>query len=80
MPSAGQDRETLSSEEDSLNVLVKEYIRLKREREGISKKIQEADDSLNATFDSKGIDSLPTELGLLRRIKREDKNSWVIEI
>ncbi|MDI6793736.1 MAG: CRISPR-associated primase-polymerase type A1 [bacterium] len=80
LPLAGQDRETLSLEEEAVNVLVKEYIRLKREREGISKKIQDADDRLNATFDSKGINSLVTELGLLRRINREDKNSWVIEI
>lgn len=50
---------------ETANMLVTEYIHLKREMEGMSKKIQDTDARLNALFDNKGIDSLPTELGLL---------------
>lgn len=54
--------------------------KLKREMERMSKRIQDVDGSLNTLLNEKGADSIPTELGLLRRIKRENKNSWVIEI
>lgn len=70
----------LQKEATDINLLVKEYIRLKMERKEIEARIKDSEIRLNQFFDIKGVDSLPTDLGRLKRIKKEDEICFMIEI
>jgi len=66
--------------EDNTDELVKTFICLKKERQGIEERLKEVERKLNTLFQSKGIDSLQIDIGNLTRIPKGDKTCWVIEL
>ena len=60
--------------------LLQKYIKLKREKRNIEKEIQNLEEKLTNLFVSKGLESISTEFGDLKYVKREDKIVWILEL
>ena len=79
-PAAGLETAIERPPEPLVEQLLESYIAMKKSRNDIELKIRDTEEELTRLFQAKEIDSLPTSLGNLTRVKKGDKMIWVIEL
>ncbi len=71
---------TVSENTAQIEELVDNYIKLKQSKREIEKKMQEIEAKFEKYFNNNGIDSIEIKSGMLRRVKKDEKIQFIVEI